>query len=424
MTGLEALVARGWLRAIAPLLIADPRAPRDALAADAVEILSPNYAGRAQLAGALANALRRAASTGVFNAAAQLPENVNAATAAGACVKAEAAFRGLVDGPLGEGVDLTQRVAELLNTLPALRGQGAAVASEVMEAFDHQVMEVLPREGPYGLKPAVSLLEAFIAQDHPADLTKLAHRDLGSALSLLGQPTRAREHFLKSGDAIRARLEAAEEAMGVNDTEAALARTDEALSMARAAGDGRYAGAALRRKAMLIGASGDVATAEALLFDAARTFQAASDGRGEAEALEALSHSAADQNLVDRAVTLLGAVRKLQRDRVFAAGEGRALRLAGRLLCENGRPVEGMVMLFQARVIAGASDPHVEHPLEHYISGFQETLNAEEFSRVEKALEGDWEMQINVAFAAARCRAPDTLSALSALSAPDAPDAS
>ena len=411
MTGLEALVIRGWLRLVAPLLTADARAPIDTLATDAVAILSPNYGGQKPLAGALSNALRRATGTGILNAAAALPEGFNAAAAAGACVKAEDTFKRIV-GDSVPGGDFPGRLSAMLDGLAPLRGHGAAIAPEVLEAFDYQVMEVLPREGPYGLKPAVTLLERFIADGPDAALAKLAHRDLGSALSLLGHPSRAREHFLKSGDAIRARLEAAEEALVASDFAGALARTDEALAMAREAGDGRYAGASLRRKAMIVGASGDVAAAEALLVDAAQTFQAASDGRGEAEALEALAHSAADRNLVDRSVTLLGAVRRLQRERRFAAGEGRALRLAGRLLCENGRPVEGMVMLFQARAIAEASDPHVEHPLEHYISGFQETLNAQEFSRVEKALEGNWELQINVAFAAARCRAPDALNGL------------
>jgi hypothetical protein len=112
---------------------------------------------------------------------------------------------------------------------------------------------------------------------------------------------------------------------------------------------------------------------------------------------------------VDDAVTLLGAVRKLSRERRDAAREGRALRLAGRLMCENGHPVEGMVMLFQARALAEAADPHVEHPLEHYMAGFQATLDERELSAIEGALGQDWEHQINVAFAAARCRAPDAL---------------
>ncbi len=66
-------------------------------------------------------------------------------------------------------------------------------------------------------------------------------------------------------------------------------------------------------------------------------------------------------------------------------------------------------MLMQARSIAGAMDPHVEHPLDHYITGFEATLTDEEFARIERALADPWERQIDVAFAAAKCRAPDAL---------------
>ncbi len=405
MTGLEALVLRGWLRAVAPRLTDHPRAPLGELAAEAVAALAPNYGGRDRLASALANTLRRSASTGALNLAGDAEAN---ARLAGACMEAEGHFQRLVAGKV---TDLEGALAALLARLPGADARAQELAAEALEAFEAQVLEVLPREGPYGLKPAVALLAARAAS-LPPELARLAHRDRGTALSLLGRHSEARRAFLDSGDTLRAMLEASDEALAAGDRAGAQARIEETLATARTAGDGRTEGAALRKLAMLVGGQGDVPAAEGLLREAALAFRAAGDGRGEAESVEALSHSAADRGQIDRAVTLLGAVRRLHRERAFAPGEGRALRLAGRLLCENGRPVEGMVMLFQARTIAEAADPHIEHPLEHYITGFEETLSAEEFSRVEQALAQDWERQINVAFAAARCRAPDALEGL------------
>jgi hypothetical protein len=131
----------------------------------------------------------------------------------------------------------------------------------------------------------------------------------------------------------------------------------------------------------------------------------ARDWRAAAAAQEELSRLAVDQGDRDSAVSWLGQVWRLQRRHNDAAGEERALRLAGRLLTEGGSAGTGLVMLLAALELAEARDPHTAHGIRQYIVGFQYTLSDAEFRRLEPLFEQPREPIISAAFKAASQRA-------------------
>ncbi|MFN7143775.1 MAG: hypothetical protein ACK4YP_08380, partial [Myxococcota bacterium] len=120
------------------------------------------------------------------------------------------------------------------------------------------------------------------------------------------------------------------------------------------------------------------------------------------EGLEELSRAFAEDGRLGPAVAALGEVARLARGAVDAAGEARALQLAGRLLCEapagQDAPGPGLVMLLFAADIAASVDPVVADLVRRYITGFQYTIGERKFAGIEPLLDEDRETVVERTF--------------------------
>lgn len=405
MRAIEQLILRGWLRLGAPRLCSHPEAPLGELTPDALARLTPAYGGEGVLADALGGALRRAATIALAEANVY-PDPMALFHAQEALLAASEPFDAMLAS--SEPVDLRRALSMALSSVEAITGMGDPLVDGTLRVFSREVREVLPRDGPLALEPIIALLSDWIPRLPPA-ARAAAERDQGSAYSMLGHRDQARRLFEEAGDQARVLLEEADGALEDRQWELGGILAGLCAEAAELSHDHALAAAAWRRRSSAAEHQGDYRSAEVYLRSSHQSARRARDTRAEAVALEELSRLAADQHRLDDAVALLGLVWRLQRAEKNAAGQGRALRLAGRLLAEGGSPGPGLVMLLEALELAEVHDPHVAHGLKQYIVGFQYTLNDQEFSRIEPLFELPREPQIWQAFAAARCRAPDIL---------------
>ncbi len=405
MRAIEHLILRGWLRLGAPRLVNHPEAPLDDILPDALARLAPAYGSEAVLADALSGALRRAATIALAEANVY-SDPMALFHAQEALLAANVPFSELVSSTTS--VDLRRALAMTLNTVEAITGMGEPLVDGTLRVFGREVREVLPRDGPLAYEPVIALLTDWIPRLTP-DARSAAERDQGSAHSMLGHRDQARRLFEEAGDQARVLLEEADGALESRQWELGGILAGLCAEAAELTHDHALAAAAWRRRSNAAEQQGDYRSAEVHLRSSHQAARRARDSRAEAVALEELSRLAADQHRLDDSVALLGLVWRLQRAEKNAAGQGRALRLAGRLLAEGGSPGPGLVMLLEALELAEVHDPHVAHGLKQYIVGFQYTLNDREFAAIEPLFERPREPQIWQAFAAARCRAPDIL---------------
>ncbi|MFT5684683.1 MAG: tetratricopeptide (TPR) repeat protein [Myxococcota bacterium] len=405
MRAIEHLILRGWLRLGAPRLVSHPDAPLDELLPDALSRLAPAYGGEAVLSDALSGALRRAAAVALAETNAY-SDPMALFHAQEALLAASEPFNALVAGT--EPVNLKRALSMTLNSVEAITGMGDPLVDDTLRVFGREVREVLPRDGPLAYEPVIALLIDWIPRLPPA-IRSAAERDQGSAHSMLGHRDQARQLFEEAGDQARVLLEEADGALEERQWELGGILAGLCAEAAEMTHDHALAAAAWRRRSSAAEQQGDYRSAEVYLRSSYQAAKRARDIRAETVALEELSRLAADQQRLDDAVALLGLVWRLQRAEKNAAGQGRALRLAGRLLAESGSPGPGLVMLLEALELAEVYDPHSAHGLKQYIVGFQYTLNDQEFASIEPLFELPREPQIWQTFAAARCRAPDVV---------------
>jgi tetratricopeptide (TPR) repeat protein len=399
MRTLEALVLRCWLRPLTPRLIHHPDAPLAALAADAVSRLSPRYGGEAVLSAAMAAAVRRAAARSLPDLRLYTdPKDLLAATEA--LRDQEGPFLALMDAP----PPLERALQMALDSVEVITGLGGPLVPHTLRWLPLESREVLPLIGPEGLEAVRELLEAWLPRLTPG-AREAAERDLGSALSLLGRREDARARFEAVGDTARVLLEECDAALEAGQWPLASALATLCVRAAEETEQPVLAAAALRRQSSAAERQGDYPSASHHMRGSLSVARRSADHRAAAAALEELSRLAADQGHRDEAVSLLGEVWMLQRREDLAAGEERALRLAGRLLAESGEVGPGLVMLLAALDLAEARDPHTAHGIKQYIVGFQYTLTDAEFSKVEPFFSEEREPIIIAAFAAAAARA-------------------
>ena len=365
----------------------------------------PAYGGESVLADALSGALRRSASVALAEAEVYA-EPMALFHAQEALMASAEPFSALLKSP--EPVDLRRALSMALNSVEAITGMGEPLVDGTLRIFSREVREVLPRDGPLAYEPVIALLTDWLPR-LSAGARAAAERDLGSAHSMLGHRDQARQLFEEAGDQARVLLEESDEALEAGQWELGGILAGLCAEAAELTHDHALAAAAQRRRSSAAEQRGDYRSAEHYMRQSRTAARSARDTRAEAVALEELSRLAADQSRLDAAVALLGLVWRLQRAEKNPAGQGRALRLAGRLLAEGGSPGPGLVMLLEALELAEVHDPHVAHGLKQYIVGFQYTLNDREFASIEPLFEQPREPQIWRAFAAARCRAPEIL---------------
>lgn len=399
MRTLDALVLRCWLQPLAPRLLHHPAAPRAALAADATQRLAPRYGGESVLAAAMAAAVRRAAARGLPELGLYAdPRDLLAA--AEALKDAEAPFLDAMasDEPLERALRMA------IDSVEAITGLGPLLVPPALRWLPLESREVLPLIGAEGLEAAAEVLRAWLPR-LPDGARQDAERDLGSALSLLGRREDARAHFEAVGDTARVLLEECDAALEAQRWPLASALAALCVQAAEETEQPALASAALRRQSSAAEQQGDHGSARHHMRRSLSVARKARDHRAEVAALEELSRLSADQGLRDEAVALLGQIWQLQRHHSEAAGEERALRLAGRLLAEGGEPGAGLVMLLAALELAEVRDPHTAHGIKQYIVGFQYTLSDAEFARIEPVLDAPREPTIARAFAEAGERA-------------------
>ena len=405
MRTIEHLLLRGWLRLGAPRLVSHPDAPLDELLPDALARLAPAYGGENVLAEALSGALRRSATAALAEADVYT-DPMALFHAQEAILSENALFDALLAST--DVVDFRRALSMTLNSIEAITGMGEPLVPATLRVFGREVREVLPRDGPVAFEPIIALLTDWIPRLSP-DARTSAERDLGSAHSMLGHRDKARELFEEAGDQARVLLEESDTALEARQWELGSILAGLCVEAAELTHDHALAAATQRRRSSAAERQGDYRSAEHYLRLSRQAALRARDIRAETVALEELSRLAADQSHLDAAIALRGLVWRQQRAQKNASGQGRALRLAGRLLAEGGSPGPGLIMLLEALDLAEVHDPHSAHGLKQYIVGFQYTLNDREFTRIEPLFELPREPQIWQAFAAARCRVPDIL---------------
>ncbi|MDP2316112.1 MAG: hypothetical protein Q8P41_24660 [Pseudomonadota bacterium] len=383
----------GWLAALAPEAAATPGGGARAIAA-----LLGVFREAAQLDVALGNGLRRAAATAVL----QMPERVDPIDAQRAILADRAGFAALLD----RGEPALVAVAAHLDGLAPTRGRGARLAPLVLDAFRVQSRDLFPREDMGGIGLAIGVVEALARGADPHRRLQL-ERELAALHGRRGAPDAAAA-IAGAGEGGTALLEA--DALAARgELDAARARLAEARRRYEAAADLAGIGAVLRREAALVGPEDRVE----LLRKAIVLAREAGDPSGQAEGLEELSRAYAETARMGAAVAALGEVARLARLRVDAAGEARALQLAGRLLCEapsgEDDPGRGLVLLLHAGDIAASVDPVVADLVRRYVTGFQYTLNDRQFAEIEPILDEVREDVVGETFARYRTEHPEAL---------------
>ncbi|MDP2309007.1 MAG: hypothetical protein Q8P18_23490 [Pseudomonadota bacterium] len=393
MTVRDDLVLVGWFAALAPGGATTPGG-----GARATSVLRGAFREAAQLDIALANGLRRAAATAVL----QMPERVDPIDAQRAVLADRAGFAALLDREEPAIV----AVAARLDALAPTRGCGARLAPLVLDAFRLQSRDLFPREDMGGIGLAVQVLEALVRDADPHRRLSL-EREL-AALHTRGGAPDAAAALTGPGEGTTALVEA-DVLAGRGDVGAARARLSEARRRFEAAGDLGGVGAVLRREAALLP---PLERPDTLRHAIVLARQGADIG-GEAEGLEDLSRAFAESGRMGAAVAALGEVARLARIAVDAAGEARALQLAGRLLCEApagaDEPGHGLVLLLHAGDIAASVDPVVADLVRRYVTGFQYTLDDRRFAEIEPLLEQDREEVVRMTFARYRKAHPEAL---------------
>lgn len=399
MNTLEALVLRSWLGPLAPRLTHHASAPLPQLAVAAVTVLAPRYGGRAVLVGSMAAAVRRSAARGLPDLGLYAnPEDLLAAVEALRTV--EAPFLLAMEAPL----PLERALQMAIDSVGRITGLGALLVPHTLRWLPLESREVLPLIGPEGLRLAAALLEDWLPRLSSAARAE-ASRDLGSLMSLLGHREDARTHFEAAGDTARVLLEECDEALEAQAWPLAAALATLCARAAEEMAQPALAAAAMRRQSSAAERQGDYDSASHHMRRSLGVASDAKDWRAVAAAQEELSRLAADQGDRDSAVSWLGQVWRLQQRQKNAAGEERALRLAGRLLAEGGSAGPGLVMLLAALDLAEVRDPHTAHGIRQYIVGFQYTLSDAEFQRLEPMFDQPREPVITAAFQEASRRA-------------------
>ncbi len=333
---------------------------------------------------ALAGALRRAATTAVI----QFPETVDPVDGQRAVLNARAEFLAL----LREDAPLLLALARLLDRL--LGGAGPRVAGATLDAFRVQAADLFPRD-PDAARLVLRALEGADPGDVHAALAVEAER--AALLVAAGEATAAAQ--LRGVSDGRSLLGEADARAERGEDAAARTLLDRATEAFQRAGDLAGLSAVKRRYAGLV----DADTRVDVLRDAVKLSRDAGDARGEAEGLEDLSRAWADVGRTGPAVAALGRVAQRMRADVNAAGEARALQLAGRLLCEApdgiAEPGPGLVVLLFAADIGGSVDPVIADLVKSYVAGFSYTLTDAQFAAIEPLLDADRDALVSDTFA-------------------------
>ena len=381
------LVLIGWLAALAPEASGVQGAGPIATSA----VRSAFGARGEALDDALANTLRRAVATAVF----QLAERVDPIEGQRQVLADKEAFLRLLDDASAVVLALSRR----LDALPATRPASARIAVAALEIFALQARDVFPREDMGGIRLAVGVIEAVLpAVDVHRRLS--LEREL-AALHARSGDAAALAAVAGPGDG-QAALVDADRLAGRGDIEGAREKLGIARRRFEAALDFAGVAAVTRREAALLEPGDRVAPLQAAIEAARR----AGDLPGEIEGLEELSRSYAESGAVRPAVAVLGQVAARMREAADAAGEARALQLAGRLLCEappgDQDAGRGLVLLLWAGDLAASVDPVVADLVRRYVTGFQYTLSDAEFAAIEPLLDRDREEVVAETFARMR----------------------
>ncbi len=344
---------------------------------------------------ALAGALRRASTTAVL----QFPERVDPVNGQRAVLAARVEFQALLDSE----APLLVALAALLDRL--LGAAGARVAGAALDAFRVQAADLFPREAA-AARLVLTALDGVAAPDAHAALAVEEER---AGLHVLAGDTASAAGLRGAADA-RTLLAEADARMDRGDAPGARALLERAGELFQRAADLAGLAAVKRRAAGVVGPGLDAAgqgsaTLDArveLLRDAVRLSRHVGDVRGEAEGLEDLSRIWADTGRNGPAVAALGCVAERMRAEADAAGEARALQLAGRLLCEApdgvAEPGPGLVMLLFAADIGGSVDPVVADLVKSYVAGFSYTLTEAQFSAIEPLFDADRDALVSETF--------------------------
>ncbi len=332
---------------------------------------------------ALAGALRRASTTAVL----QFPERVDPVDGQRAVLAARAEFQGLLDTE----APLISALAALLDRL--LGKAGARVAGAALDAFRVQAADLFPRDAD-AARLVLKALDGVAAPDAHAALAVEEER---AGLHILAGDTASAAGLRGAADA-RTLLAEADARMDRGDAPGARALLERAGDLFQRAADLAGLAAVKRRMAAVVAPDARVD----LLREAVRLSRHVGDLRGEAEGLEDLSRAWADAGRNGPAVAALGCVAARMRAEADAAGEARALQLAGRLLCEApdgvAEPGPGLVMLLFAADIGGSVDPVVADLVKSYVAGFSYTLTEAQFSAIEPLFDADRDALVSETF--------------------------
>lgn len=374
----------GWLAALAPesaqLAGAGPRA---------TAALAAGYREAAELDLGLANCLRRCVATAAVH---HLPPS-EAGPVQRKVMADKARFLAALD--LEEPALVA--IAGLVEAFPGLAGRGFEVAPSVLEAFRVQARELTPREDEGGARAAIGVLEAILPGVGAA-ARLVVERELAWLHTRAGELGRAAE--LRGAEDGFSFLDAADHAAGRGDMDVATAQLSRAQRHFERTGSLPGMAAVRRRRAALL----EPEERPPLLREAVRLSRGAADDlRGVVEGLEELSRAYSESGQLGPAVACLGEIAALQRLAADAAGEARALQLAGRLLCEAPseaqEPGPGLVMLLWAADIGGTVDAVLADLTHRYVQGFQYTLTDAEWAKIEPLFEEDRDTVVNRTFA-------------------------
>lgn len=374
----------GWLTSLAPDAAHLPGAGPLASAA-----LGALYRDPSELDAGLANCLRRCVAT----VAIQAVEPREAA----ALHRRIMGKKQLFADALGRTEPLVVAIARTIDAVEGLAGQGDKLAPLVLETFRVQARELAPREEHGGAQAAIGVLEQ-LRDRSDASARMAVEAELASLHGRAGAPDRAAE--LRGAEDGTTALDAADHAAAAGDMDIATAHLSRALKIFERQGSLAGMAAVRRRRAALLPPE----ERAPILKEAVRMSREATDDlRGVIEGLEELSRGYSESGNLGAAVGALGQIAEIQRAVGDAAGEARALQLAGRLLCESSAPHQdpgpGLVMLLFAADIGGTVDAVMADLVHRYVRGFQYTLTDAEWEAIEPLFEQDRAAVVDFTFA-------------------------
>jgi hypothetical protein len=374
----------GWFAGLAPDAAQLPGA--GPLATRALQAL---YRDPADLDVGLSNCLRRCVAT----VAVQAVDRREAPVVQRRVMARKDAFAAL----LTREEPLIVAIAAGIDAVEGLSGRGFQLAPVVLDTFRVQARELYPREEYGGARAAIEVLEALLVGSDAATKHVL-QRELASLHGRAGEYEKAAE--LRGVEDGFTALDSADHAAGRDDMEAASVHLSRAQKMFERSGSLAGMAAVRRRRAALV----DPEERVPVLKEAIRMSKDAGDDlRGIVEGLEELSRAWSESGKVGPAVAALGEIARIQRSVGDAAGEARALQLAGRLLCESSgaeqEPGPGLVMLLWAADIGGTVDPVLADLTHRYVQGFQYTLSDREWASIEPLFDKNRAAIVDATFA-------------------------